>query len=587
MMDQEWFEMEDIRQRNFGKAVWIPLRACNLVKDTADFGHVGYKSEFFGTGTLAVPEGKRSDAEELGWMDIGVSHNHIGGVQDEEYIAVEEFRGFKDNFSALHLVLDQRGDGIFGREWHLNQDYVITLGLMREGDNWIRPYEGYMEVARLRRNKDGLPSTLETRATHLRDYLSARNMALYMASYWSREEVVDDTGHILWTENPHVKNGHPNRWEGRISPIHEGRGEPYGEKMTVFHVARTDVDLEEDVPIFELPSDEEVESESRTTAFKGAKIYRVEGELWRNEWVEPAAKSPIVRGDEIPPTVFFIVDAEGKHESRETLVRGSRWLWFRPDVMSALAHRRGGTLGWYTKDTGSVGCAPDSSVHFDVNSLGLINVYAKDIALLPDWQQRIWAGYNVSSEGKVSEELLESQMKAAPANTKAPEAFFAGSIAELNEIIEEKFDVTIIKDHEQAAELIKRTHRFRATSKEGLFSLAKDLARLTADSIDAKAVQKIVSPPKNTKWGSLKSLEKFLATIVEPNQARTLMGPLFGIYELRHLDAHLTSDEADEALKLANVDQEKPLVMQGYQLLFECVNTIFHISRIISAHKIK
>lgn len=58
-----------------------------------------------------------------------------------------------------------------------------------------------------------------------------------------------------------------------------------------------------------------------------------------------------------------------------------------------------GPLQWHTRDTGQVRCSPDSGVHFGMNKLGLVNVYAKDIALLPAWQQRLWVGFNVGPEG--------------------------------------------------------------------------------------------------------------------------------------------------------------------------------------------
>jgi hypothetical protein len=70
-----------------------------------------------------------------------------------------------------------------------------------------------------------------------------------------------------------------------------------------------------------------------------------------------------------------------------------------------------------------VSCSPDCGVHFGMNRLPLINAYAKDVALLPEWQQRIWAGHNVGPEGGVSEELLASQVRAQPARTQAPEEF--------------------------------------------------------------------------------------------------------------------------------------------------------------------
>jgi hypothetical protein len=98
--------------------------------------------------------------------------------------------------------------------------------------------------------------------------------------------------------------------------------------------------------------------------------------------------------------------------------------------------------------------------------------------------------------------------------------------------------------------------------------LAKDLARLVADRIDVNALHKIASPPSGEKWGSLKSLEKALATKMEPALAASLASPLFGIYELRLGDAHLPSSETDEALGKARVDQAVPFVEQGAQLIY-------------------
>ncbi len=47
-----------------------------------------------------------------------------------------------------------------------------------------------------------------------------------------------------------------------------------------------------------------------------------------------------------------------------------------------------------------------------------------------------------------------------------------------------------------------KIHRFRAVDEPSFYALAKDLARLTADSLDANAMQQIVPPPSKTKWGS-------------------------------------------------------------------------------------
>jgi hypothetical protein len=572
--------MPEVRRRKLANTVWLPLRAIHRIAEIGSYGHAGYRSEFYGVGTLAVPVENKLEAEKLGWMDVGISHNHSGYIEGGEYIPADVYYDYHGEFRGSYLVLDQRGNTVEKSEWHLHQDFVITLGLKREADIWVRPDEGYVEIARLSRKENGSPYLLEVRASHLRDYLCARGMALYVTSYRDRIEIFEDASHIAWPESSTRECDENDRWEGHVLEIHEG-GMPYGEKTAIFHIARTDVDPEEDVPVFGLPTDDNVTSESWTKEHTGRKLYHVEGKLWRTEWIEPASQSPIVRGDDVPPTVFFITDAEGKTESRETLVAGGRWLWFRPEVMPALAHRRGGSLSWYTRDTGSVGCSPDYGVHFGLNSLGLINVYAKDIALLPDWQQKVWAGYNISPEGKVSEELLASQVKAEPADTLAPEEFLASGLLRLNHLAEAKLGITIVRQHDQIPDLIPRVHRFRATAKEGLFALAKDLARLTADSIDAGAVQELAPPPKGTRWGSLKSLENLLATRIDPKHARAMLSPLVGIYELRHADAHLASREFSEALDLVGVDQSAPYVTQGYQLLYACVSSIYDICQVI------
>ncbi len=516
----------------------------------------------------------------MGWSEVGISHDHSGYVEQNRYIQADVFEQHNSDVSGINLVLDQHGYGEMDAVWHLHQDLVVTLGLQREGDFWIRPREGYIEVAKLHRTPDGVPCLLEMRASHLRDYLCARAMALYVSSYRERVVVVKDASHIDWENNPAVEIDDRSRWEGRVTKIHEG-GMPFGGERLVVHVERTDVDEDEDVPSFEgPPTEDKVTSKSWRSGSSGDVVYRVEGELWRTEWIEPAVKSPIVRGDEVPSTVFFVTDAAGTRENSVTLKEGGRWLWFRPEVMCALAHRRGGSLGWYTRDTGSVGGSAESNVHFGVNSLGLINVYAKDIALLDDWEQRIWGGYNVAPDGGVSEELLAAQARGRPANTKAPEGFLERTLVLMNDLAKKRLGESLIREHEHVPEILSKTHRFRSTSKEGLLALAKDLTRLTADRVDEHVLQRAVSPPSGIRWRSLKSLEGLLATLIDEEDVQRVMRPLFGTYELRLADAHLPKSKYEEALDLVEVDGGKPFVVQGLCLMHAVVTSLSSICHV-------
>jgi hypothetical protein len=353
----------------------------------------------------------------------------------------------------------------------------------------------------------------------------------------------------------------------------------------VFRSWRTDVDDEVDVPIFGPESDENTGHESYSFTRQSERtVFMVEGEVWRDEWVEPAIHSPRIRADDVPPTAFFVTDAAGARESRATLDSENvgKYLWFRGEVIIAILRYRGSKLEWYTCNTGSIELSHGYSIHFGMNSLGLINVYAYDIAKLPDWQQQIWVGHNMPPEGGVSEELLSAQMRSKPAATHSPEALFAEVLDKLDEAFTYKQGKPLLRRHELTVEILRSIHRFRATDEMGLLALAKDIARLTADSIDTSGLHAIVSPPRGEKWGSLKSLEKVLASLNPAGDARKLMSPLVGVYDLRLGDAHLPSEKIEEAFALVGIDRTNPTVLQGAQLLMAAVCTLQRAAQIIA-----
>jgi len=337
-MDQEWFEMPDVRRRKLDGAVWIPLRASQHLQAIGRLNHLGYRSEFFGAGSLAISLKNRAAANSLGWTNIGLAHSHKGSIQRGRYVPADVFESYGPRLNAIALVLAQEGNSDDHQEWHLHQDFVITLKLKREGDVWLSMDEGYIEVARLSRHK-GKPALLEVRAEHLKDYLCARRMALFVSSYRSRDEVVAESLHINWPKNPLQQSSDGDRWEGRTIEIHEG-GHIFGSSTRVMHVARKNVDFLEDVP--RIGSSDEVVADSWTVQHKGKKLVRVWGELWRDEWVEPAKRSPRVRDDELPSSTFFITDPEGTRTGGDDLEGAGGWLWFRPEVMVQLFRRRGG-----------------------------------------------------------------------------------------------------------------------------------------------------------------------------------------------------------------------------------------------------
>lgn len=581
-MNQEWIEFSDIKKRDFSRSSWIPLRSVTSFLNEGKYGFEGHKEEIFYCTSIAFQADLIEKASKLNWSEMGLSSRHHAYVEKNKYYPAEGYDSYRDEeLKGIHLVLEQQINSLDGTIWHLNQDLVFALNLIKEGDTWLSPNDGYEEVARLKKTSNGKPLLLEIRATYLKDYLCARGMSLVLCSYRSRRRIERNKELINWKSNTTEDSNDSYLWKGRVSEIHEG-GNSFGSSMAVFHVARTDVDPEEDVPVLKHPTESEFESKSFTKKFNGEKLFVISGELWRTEVIERGTVSLRVREDENNEMISFIIEASGEKESITNLEDSGRWLWFKPEVMMALAHRRGGNLSWYTAETGRISSSADSSgLHFGINKIGLVNVYAKDLCYLYPWEQTIWASYNITPDGGVSKELQDSHVRATPAETLAPEPYLKSGLEELNQISQNKFGFKIIRDHEDFEAILNKTHRFRSIDKNGLYSLAKDIARLTADSINTVEVQKLLTLNKGEKLGSLKSLERLVALKSDNKTARETLSALVGAYELRHGDAHLPGSEIEEYFKLVKIDKNTPYVHQGFSMLSECVSSIHTINYLL------
>jgi len=307
-----------------------------------------------------------------------------------------------------------------------------------------------------------------------------------------------------------------------------------------------------------------------------------QGALWRTEWVEPGLLSTRVRRDHDPHTTTFILQNDGTRADSSQLSASMAWLYFDPTLVKSLLRHRGGRLGWFTRDTGSMG-ATSHGVHFGVNDLGLITVFAKDIGNLATWEQRIWAAHNVSPDGGVSQELFAAQMQVSPASTIAPETDVLSALTALDAAFAAKFGEPLLRDNKMLPNLLLRIHRFVATDTDGLLELAKDLTRMFAERISVDAIVKAIGLPKSEKApGSLKAVEKLIGHHQSPEDASKMMAPLFGIYDLRLADAHLGSNKIASGLKRTNVEDTNPSVVQGRQLLSSYVDTIKDITSILT-----
>lgn len=581
-MDKSWFEMRDLIRRDYEKSVWIPLLSQQVLNKKGEMGYDGYEEEYLGAVAVMFPEDKSKDALKLNWSDISVGHDNRPYVDEERYI---EAGSFSTNLEGKYLILQQFFD--YSDEvpvWHLYQDLVLALGLWRKGDVWLLPQENYLEVARLKRDAEGCPIRLEMRAEHLKDYLCARKQGILLSRFHSRRIMTDKDNAVGWKEGfSQTENKDNYRWEGRCNAVHEGNCSPYGSQMAIFHVGRTNVDFDEDVPTYGFPDDGDVKSEQKTVSFKGRKIYFISGELWKTDWISPAQKSPRVQGDKIKSEIPFIIDNEGKTMCADELENSGRYLWFRPALVQTILRYPKAVLGWYTEDTGKLGLQ-GRSVHFGVNFEGLINVYAKDIALLPEYDKKVWVAHNISPEGKVSKELLQSQQEAEPAETTAPEILLLYSMKYFDKVAENLWGKKMFLEHVEAEEIRKKIHRFQAIDWPGVCVLSKELTKFVIERLNYDLL-KSLTQNLDPKTGSIKRLERILYD--NSLKGRELTAPLVGIYDLRNADTHLPAKDYKNSIGLINVGNVDNNPLIGKKIINKIAERIYIIAELLESRRRK
>ena len=579
-MNEAWILQTSEMRRPFSRATWVPLRA-SLNDERGNAKKVGYVCEFFGCGSVAFPNEHRELAERLGWSDIGLARTVAPyAYSDGHYSPIDEYQYNDKEPVGVNLVFEHPQPVVRGRLWILNPDLVVALRLIKEGLNWVRPEEDFVVVARETLDSSGSHTLIEIKREFLMDYLAARGLSLRLSYYRQRVENVIDVKDSPYSGLDEIQDQREGgRYELRIKELNS----VFGGSWASFRVWRTDVDQEEDAPVMGPETDANTASESAKGHRNGYSGVRVEGEFWRDEWIEHKGKSVRVRGDDDQNLPHFIIDTDGSRKFSAELNHEDigRWLWFRPSVVNELLSHRGFSLRWYTAETGAIDSSSGYSTHFGINASELITVYAYDIAKLPAWEQFLWAASNVAPEGKVSAELLAAQVEAKPAKTHAVEEKLFVCMRLIEAGFREKFGVSLFSHDVDDTTTMQHVSRFSSKDHASLLRLAKELVRVFSDRLDVRSLRKLSNHPDKDKLGSNKLLQSVLAQTAGEDRARAVFATIAGAYDMRVGDAHPTSSKIGDALKLAGVDNTASYLRQGEQLIRNFGHAVWQIESLL------
>lgn len=579
-MNQEWILHKKETRRTFSSATWVPLRAsCNDEKGGVK--DIGYISEFFGCGSVAFPPEHREIAERLSWSDIGLSRS-VGpyAYKDGYYSSIDQYQYNDKEPIGVHLVFELPQPVVGRRLWMLNPDLVVALRLIKEGTNWVRPEENFVVVAREILDEKGEHRLIEIKREFLLDYLAARNLSLRLSYYRQR---VENVAFLEGSEYANLEDQQEQRDGGKFELRIRSLDDVFGGSWAMFRAWRTDIDEDEDAPVMGPESDDNTDHESWQGHRNGYEGVRIEGEFWRDEWIDHQGQSIRVRGDADTNLPQFIVETDGTRMASSDVDDEDigRWLWFRSGVVTELLNNRGFSLEWYTAETGSIHSTSGYRTHFGINSSDLITVYAYDVARLASWEQHIWAAHNVVPEGKVSNELLAAQVRAQPASTHAVEVLLFRNMRMLEAGFQLEYGISLFTHDIDDAAAMQQISRFACKDQASLLRLAKELVRVFSDRLNVRDLRKLSIHAEKDKFGSNKLLQDVLAKKVGADKARQVFAEIAGAYDMRVGDAHPTGSKVADAIKLAGIDQSSSFLRQGEQLIHNFGRSVWLIGKLL------
>ncbi|RKG37229.1 hypothetical protein [Acinetobacter sp. WCHAc060007] len=578
MSKKDWILQTKEIRRSFNNATWIPLRASQN-STHGDIKKIGYIEDYFGCGTVAFPEEHMTLAESLSWSDIGIGCETTPYAYDDGYYkTVEEYQYNDKQPIGTHLVFSYTHPLTHKCEWIINPDLIMALKLVKEGDIWVSPLENFTPVIKEVLDDDNNHVLIEIKKEFLIDYLAARNLNLRVSYYRQRVENVESL------ENSPYKDLEDKNEEidgGRFELLIRDLESVYGGTWASMRVWRTDIDNEEDAPVMGEESDENTAYEQGEGYIGGYPGVRVEGEFFKDEWIKHNGKSIRIRNDKNDNLPSFIIETDGQRVTSDKLNDESigRWLWFRSSVINELLTYRGFSLSWYTQETGAINSSSGYRTHFGLNVADYITVYAYDIARLKPWEQHVWLGHNVVPDGKVSAELMLSQVNAKPANTYAPEVKLFELAQVLEQHFHEKYQLELFLHEVNKDEFFKNISRFASKDQPSLLRLAKELARFFSERLNKKALKQLSNHKLKNDLGSNKLFESILADKVGEDKARQMFGIIAGIYDMRNGDAHIAGSKITDAIKLAGIDDSQSYLRQGQQLIDNLARSIYFIIR--------
>ena len=181
------------------------------------------------------------------------------------------------------------------------------------------------------------------------------------------------------------------------------------------------------------------------------------------------------------------------------------------------------------------------SIDVGINSVGLVNAFARDLAKQSQAEQQYWSSFSCLPSGEICEELFQTRMQQNPPRPSGTVDLVSAAIKALNSSYTSRFGeqvhAAVYPDRKVLARLGVGPLE---ENWEELAELAKDLYAWVVEGLRISSLRKPLASSYENDWKQIKLIETLASVALGCAEAdvEAIGGPLRGLNTLRVKHAH-------------------------------------------------
>ncbi|MEM6254850.1 MAG: hypothetical protein AAF821_18190 [Cyanobacteria bacterium P01_D01_bin.156] len=253
------------------------------------------------------------------------------------------------------------------------------------------------------------------------------------------------------------------------------------------------------------------------------------------------------------------------------------YLYFRPEVLHKYLNEPGYSVCFHMRKWGTASIPGGiKTVDVGINSHGLVNAFAPDIADLSITEQSYWASYSSLPNGEICDEMFQTRMQQKPPHSPGVIEVIQNARSQLSDTFKNQFSVDLFKDKEPPK---KEQYQLSVGPILGQMKEVTDFAKtlyiwaIEPMEIDAlRAALTSLGGTVDKKLRQIKLLEKILIQKgLNLQQARSITAALVGLNDLRIVSAHIGGPESKASFQLMGATSMPETPIAAWDLCVDAV----------------